>query len=264
MDNSYFSRIQNTYEEHPDLINWIEADPQNPLNQISKLIDPHSSVLDVGCGAGLLGRIIKRKYSSVTVSGIDPALNIATPGLSVYQNFYQGYLESALDLDWIKNNKYYVFADVIEHIPYPDIVLKKLINVAPKDASFIFSIPNVAYYRNRLDLLNGSWIYTDSGILEKTHVRFYTFESFLQLLSYIGLFLKSVYHLNRLEAANCEDVFFSFRNILALFAMSGKGSPFCYQFIVEATLNPDLKYEIHNVGQNSKINLFVKKLRGIS
>lgn len=65
-------------------------------------------------------------------------------------------------------------ADVIEHFAYPDEVLAALVARAKPGARFLLSTPNVAHLSVRLNLLQGRFDYVDSGILESTHLRFFT------------------------------------------------------------------------------------------
>lgn len=257
MSNSFYSRKIDTYSEHPELLSWIEADDLNPLGQISKLIPNGSKVLDVGCGAGLLGRLIKQKNPSIKISGVEPSISSDHWGLEGYQNFHQGYLEDAIKSSgWVLENDCYVFADVIEHIPYPDIVLRKLIRNAPSSAKYIFSVPNVAYYENRINLINGHWNYSSSGILESTHVRFFTLESFIRLLDFVGLYPSKVILLNRILPPGGVVIDFTLDNLLNLCAINKKGQPFCYQFVIEATCAKPSRCKYTTVGESGKYKLF--------
>lgn len=261
MVDSYFSRKQDTYDEHPDLLNWIESDPSNPLNQISSLVASGPRVLDVGCGAGLLGRLVKRKNPTVKLRGVEPSIGTDQSGISVYEKFHQGYLADALDHDWVSQNEWFVFADVIEHITYPDNLLRSLIERAPRDAQYVFSVPNVAYYQNRLNLMSGDWNYSRSGILESTHVRFFTIESFLQLLAYVGLSPSAILVLNRLFPPGESPLLLTYSEVLSICVMGNKNFPFCYQFVIQASLQEQTDYTLTSIGEAGKSTLFWSRIR---
>ena len=73
---------------------------------------------------------------------------------------------------------YIIFADVLEHLQDPTTVLKDCQGLLNHHGEIIISIPNVAHFSNRLGLLFGIWNYGARGILDKTHLRFYTKSSF--------------------------------------------------------------------------------------
>ena len=67
-----------------------------------------------------------------------------------------------------------VFGDVLEHLLDPATVLTSSLELLRPGGSIVISIPNVAHGAVRLALLQGRWNYTDTGLLDKTHIRFFT------------------------------------------------------------------------------------------
>ena len=82
---------------------------------------------------------------------------------------------------------YVIFADVIEHLPDPEGVLTRAREWIGENSQMIISLPNIAYYRIRLDLLKGKFEYRDIGILDRTHLKFYTKASAKQFIESCGL-----------------------------------------------------------------------------
>jgi len=76
--------------------------------------------------------------------------------------------------------------DVLEHLKDPGEVLKRLKSVINKHGRLLVTGPNVAYWAVRKELLLGKWNYTDAGILDKTHLHFYTASTWRALIEEAG------------------------------------------------------------------------------
>jgi 2-polyprenyl-3-methyl-5-hydroxy-6-metoxy-1,4-benzoquinol methylase len=85
-----------------------------------------------------------------------------------------------------------VCADVLEHLPDPVGTLKQLRRSAKPDATFIVSLPNVAHLAVRGMLLFGKFPKMERGILDKTHLQFYTKDTATQMLRQAGLKVEKV------------------------------------------------------------------------
>ena len=79
-----------------------------------------------------------------------------------------------------------VAADILEHLAAPDLVLSKLKTAIKRNGYLVISLPNVANIYVRLNLLFGRFPYHTKGLLDKTHLRFYTLKSMRQLVSKTG------------------------------------------------------------------------------
>ena len=257
--NSIFSRDPATYSEHPEQFKWMQADLTNPLTCIASIIKGDDKIVDIGCGAGLLGRYLSKIYPSVHISGIDPSIEAGHLGIAPYRHFFSGGLEDALDFDWVKDAGWYIFADVIEHLVYPDLMLKQLVEKSPQSANFVFSVPNVGYFANRLDLLFGNWEYSDSGIKEFTHLRFLTLKTALKILNSAGLHIQSISFLNRIHSPEPFKNYGTFKMLLASLMMKSNTNPLAYQFVIVASKRSVDHVVYKNYGSNSRF-LWIKSL----
>ncbi len=86
-----------------------------------------------------------------------------------------------------------VCADVIEHVPDPAGVLRDLRKAAAPDATFIISVPNVAHLAVRMMLLFGRFPKMDRGILDRTHLHFFTKDTATALLQSAGLKIEQIH-----------------------------------------------------------------------
>ncbi len=147
--------------------------------------DSARKILDLGSGAGLLGkRLLQRGAEEVVGIEIDyQACEEARQNLS---QVISGDIE---DIDLPFEEKSFdciIFADVLEHLKDPLSVLKRLKKYLADTGVVIASIPNVRYFCVINMLVNGRWEYEDSGILDRTHLRFFTKKEMEMLFSEAG------------------------------------------------------------------------------
>ncbi len=152
---------------------------------ISEARDKAIRVLEVGCGCGATLFRIKYMWPHADVKGIEIVDKIAEIGANNC-DIIQGNIES-MELPYEKEYfDYIIFGDVLEHLFEPDKVLKKIKPYMKKDASLLVSIPNIMSATVIVPLLCGNFQYEDSGILDRTHVKFYTLYTIIKLLDECG------------------------------------------------------------------------------
>jgi 2-polyprenyl-3-methyl-5-hydroxy-6-metoxy-1,4-benzoquinol methylase len=144
------------------------------------------NVLDVGCAAGSLAQCLsQKKHCSVT--GVEHDRALAEKARLYCDRVYAGDVESEKLLVQIKGPfDAIVFADVLEHLRRPEAVLKAARRLLKENGAVYVSIPNVANWRLRFRLLAGRFQYTDTGILDQSHLRFFTRQSAAALLRSCG------------------------------------------------------------------------------
>jgi len=164
-------------------------------NSIFSEVLPQSLCLDVGCSTGNLGAaLIERKGCRIQGIDINPdALTQATQ--KGYEQVYA--LDLIRDPGALGKVPDFTFdciicADVLEHLVSPELILPILANKLRPGGSMIISLPNVAFGLNRFQLLLGNWNYREYGIMDKTHLRFYTIQSGVRLAKESGLEVRKV------------------------------------------------------------------------
>lgn len=192
-----FKRNDKTYSLDKKILDNILNDKSNPLTRILDLIPNGSRVLDVGAGNGILARLLKKVHKNVIIDGIEPNPYAAKLAKRHYQNFYNCYFQDAANKVRGKKYDFIVLADVIEHLADPLEFIKEVRQVMSKNTKILISVPNVAFGAIRLDLLNGNFKYVDSGIIEKTHLRFFTIETIKELVAASGLHAEKYIFLQR-------------------------------------------------------------------
>ncbi len=192
-----FSRQEQTYVIGDEAIDKILSDSAQPLGQIVKILTDSATVLDIGAGNGMLGRALQRAGKQVTIDGIEPNEFAAKLARPFYRTVYQGYAQDHSRIIQATPYDYVVLADVIEHIPDPAVFLADILQNLRKTTKLIVSIPNIAFGGARLSLLNGAFDYVDSGLLERTHLRFFTLASAQALFQHLHLYPERLLSLER-------------------------------------------------------------------
>ncbi|MCW3001881.1 MAG: class SAM-dependent methyltransferase, partial [Conexibacter sp.] len=136
-------------------------------------------VLDVGCATGYLAEELTRRRCEVVGVEFDPVA--AQQARAVCHEVVVGDLESAATqaevvraVAAIGGIDTIICADVLEHVRDPWTVLAWLRTLLPADGRAVISVPNIAHWTARRALLRGHFDYTDFGLLDRTHLRFFT------------------------------------------------------------------------------------------
>lgn len=146
------------------------------------------SALDVGCGRGGFGSTLRRIYgSSARLVAIEPVPEQAAAAREGhgFDEVVEGYFPDAFvnrpeQFDLIS------FNDVLEHIVDPAAVLRVCADHLTPGGRVVAAIPNVGYAPVVIDLIRNRWDYTDDGVLDRTHVRFFTRDSSVRLFEEAG------------------------------------------------------------------------------
>lgn len=143
-------------------------------------------IIDIGCGNGAFASIVKQN-NQAEVWGIELMEEEAKVAETVIDKVFIGPCEDFIQS--LPNNYFDViyFNDVLEHLSDPYTVLDILKSKLAKDGVIISSIPNVRFYRTFAKVVFGKdWKYDEYGIMDKTHLRFFTGKSIKRMYEDLG------------------------------------------------------------------------------
>ncbi len=172
----YVYKRADPYSSHAQIIRWVEQ--ERP-----------AKVLEIGTATGYLTSEMVKLGCSVTGVEQDPAMaEIARP---YCREMIVGDIET-IDLSTVGRFDAIVFGDVLEHLRNPREVLQKVHALLTPGGKVLMSLPNVANIWVRLNLLFGNFNYSRVGILDESHLRFFTLQTMKQLAAESGLDVISI------------------------------------------------------------------------
>jgi 2-polyprenyl-3-methyl-5-hydroxy-6-metoxy-1,4-benzoquinol methylase len=130
-------------------------------------------VLDVGCGFGALGRLLVQR--GCIVHGVERNPDAARHLEGVYARYLIGDVERSVQALGGERYDCLVFADILEHLVDPWSALARYTELLAPGGRVVASIPNIRNIAVLADLaVRGRWRYRDTGLLDRTHLRFFT------------------------------------------------------------------------------------------
>lgn len=173
-DNLYKDKARGYFESvRPEMLEFL---PQQ-----------FERVLDVGCGNGAFGQAIKNQHPKTEVWGVEYDLQAAEEAKSVLEKSFGGPIEA--HLTHLPDNYFdcVFFNDVLEHLQNPYQLLEEIKPKLRNGGVVISSIPNIRYFRTFSRLIfHKEWEYAHHGVLDFTHLRFFTVKSIRKMYEGAG------------------------------------------------------------------------------
>lgn len=141
-------------------------------------------VLDLGCGTGALGAHLKRR-PGLEVVGVTFSEEEAREARTRLDEVVVCDLEE-LDPAGLGRFDCVVCSHVLEHLTRPEELLRRLRASLTADGLLVVALPNALYWRQRFEFLRGRFEYTDGGLMDRTHYRFYDWRTARALLTDCG------------------------------------------------------------------------------
>lgn len=172
----------------------VNSDLLKAMIDLPSLTGP---ILEIGCGAGKLAEAYRAaRTDGVMPSYIGVELNsdAAKEASSILDNVIVGNIESNDVVTKVADLQYqlFIFGDVLEHLIDPWKTLRVLHKFSMKDAAILACIPNLQHWTLIKLLLAGHWPYADDGLLDRTHLRFFTMNSAIHMFESSGWTVQNV------------------------------------------------------------------------
>lgn len=162
------------------------AATNNTHSSLVRLTGTDRAVLELGASSGYMTRLLQGRGCTVTAIENDPA--VAGELAAVADTAVIANLEDPAALDSVPGPFDVVLAgDVLEHLRDPDRVLQQAVARLAPDGAVVLSVPNITHCDLVLSLAQGQFRYRDTGLLDATHVHFFTYQTLLEMLDRAGL-----------------------------------------------------------------------------
>mgnify|MGYP001203862255 CR=1 FL=1 len=173
--------------DHGRLFNHAPEYFAGDRRQVLKYIPPSvKRTLEFGCGFGGFSALLKKEFGAETwaveintaaaqeaAKKLDRVINADAAGC--LEELPDGYFDCI------------IFLDILEHLVDPYSLLLGVKSKLAREGCIVASIPNIRYYRKFVDfVVHGNWDYEDAGILDKTHLRFFTYKSIIKTFDQTG------------------------------------------------------------------------------
>lgn len=263
---------QESFKSYPPLAPMDESalDVNTSYAHILRFIEGAPKVVDFGCGPGNLARFLAQRGCSVVGVEINP--EAAGLAREYCADVLVADLENTSPLKLFPTERFdvVIFADILEHLRKPERLLSESARILRPGGFVIASIPNIAHGAIRLAMLQGQFNYQEIGILDETHLRFFTRETAEKLFEGAGFFIEDLTRTSGaifgpagtlVPSVNRDD----FADETARKVEADVESQ-TIQFIIKAapTSSPEARYETtrrKNVSLTARVNELEGKLR---
>jgi 2-polyprenyl-3-methyl-5-hydroxy-6-metoxy-1,4-benzoquinol methylase len=165
----------------------VAATAEDSRYRLANLTGDRPAVLDVGCAVGYIGEFLRRRTPGRWLAGIEIDPRAAEKARPHYDQVIVGSIEDSAVWNQLRRRvDAMIFGDVLEHTADPVMVLGMARPKLADDGMIVVSIPNIGYFKVRLRLLLGRFDYEDWGIMDRTHLRFFTLKTAQELLRQAG------------------------------------------------------------------------------
>jgi 2-polyprenyl-3-methyl-5-hydroxy-6-metoxy-1,4-benzoquinol methylase len=187
---SFMSREPIGYDTKPDYyFEW-------PREEMAPFVPSDCRrMLEVGCGSGVFGRLLKQTRK-IEVWGLEPVKSAAAKASDRLDHVVNGLFDPEIELP-AGTFDCVVFNDVLEHMVAPEQALRYAKVLLTPGGTVVASIPNIRFLKVLWGLVvHGQWEYADDGVLDKTHLRFFTKSSIMKMFQSEGYSIENISGIN--------------------------------------------------------------------
>jgi 2-polyprenyl-3-methyl-5-hydroxy-6-metoxy-1,4-benzoquinol methylase len=165
----------------------VNLDDDTAAGRLLRLVGTGKAVLEIGCASGTQTRVL-REQLGCTVTAIEINADAAQKAFPYCHHLIIGDIEAPATLAQLGSSTFdvIVLADVLEHLRNPRLALCTLKSYLADDGYVVASIPNIVHASVVYEMARGSFNYQPEGLLDETHIRFFTKQSILETFENSG------------------------------------------------------------------------------
>lgn len=195
--------------------------------------DENINVLEVGCDCGANLLAIQNVYRNAKLYGVEINEDAAKIASNIF-NVQIGNIEDEnLKFGDIVFD-YIIFGDVLEHLHSPEKVINYCKSMLKKDGRIIACIPNLMHYSVMKDLINGNFTYSDMGLLDRTHIHFFTYNEIIRLFKDAGYEIENIASVGGIEHERDKELV---KSLLSISSGAEEHMFTTFQYLVSVVKN---------------------------
>lgn len=209
--------FNNHYNER--IISLIEAEPEEGI-----------AVLEIGCDCGATLQEIKNRYPKAEVYGTELNARAA----SIASHFARVAVNNIEDHNLPFERKmfdYLIFGDVLEHLHDPEETLKYCKDYLREEGMIIASVPNIMHISVIEQLMRGNFTYMETGLLDKTHIHFFTCNEIIRMLDRAGY---EICRIDRVEFPISDRQKYLIDSLLSIDSTAQRFMYEAFQYVIKA------------------------------
>jgi trans-aconitate methyltransferase len=157
--------------------------------ELLSLVPPHTRrVIDVGCMTGAMGREIRRRFPHIAVTGLDSDPDYAAIAAQHCTDAFTCDIEAVEPDLWthLWPSDCWIFGDCLEHLRDPWQVLRRVRDAIDPAGCLLVCLPNAQHWSVQRALASGQFRYQEAGLMDRTHLRWFTRITMLEMLHASG------------------------------------------------------------------------------
>lgn len=176
------------------MINVTPATDVFNIDVFNEITGTPKKIIEIGTGSGALAKEVKAKYSDVNYVGVEVSAEYVEMSRRFCNSVYFENIENASGelLREFSSADIVIMADVLEHLIDPWKFLKRLRGWLRQDSTLIVCLPNIQHWSVQIGLLAGNFDYSEVGLLDKTHLRFFTRKTTVKMFAESGYVIDSI------------------------------------------------------------------------
>ncbi|NVN89348.1 MAG: class I SAM-dependent methyltransferase [Desulfuromonadales bacterium] len=240
----------------------IQISDNTTAGKLLKYVGYDKKVLEIGCASGVQSKLLRDVFRC-NVTGIEINSVAAEQAKQYCDTLIVGNIESLCLHECLGDVTFDVIlmADVLEHLRQPDIVLDKLKSFLTDENSYIvISVPNIVHASVVYQMMQGVFRYSEFGLLDDTHIRFFSKQGIIELLGVAGCTILEI------RRVICEPLLSEIKTVISteddfkamIYLLQHNAESLVYQYVIKASFNTNNSDSPISIENESDLNEMIE------